>query len=174
VEEIQVAGSLLPHPHNHPLQIVKLKEYSQQVKNDSKELLNDLLEGLKTYQAAFDELCAKQQIDVPIVSEKQLNSLNSIARLLVTLPDIPASIFNIENLEQVLNQLIEITEHGLKRDQLKNELLKDYQRSILEVNGEELLTNWNLAATKWFLPKYFQQNGIKKVLKKIYLNGKVE
>jgi hypothetical protein len=173
-EEIQVAGSLLPHPHNHPLQIVKLKEYSQQVKNDSKELLNDLLEGLKTYQAAFDELCAKQQIDVPIVSEKQLNSLNSIARLLVTLPDIPASIFNTENVEQVLNQLIEISEHGTKRDQLKNELLKSYQQPILEVNGNELLTNWNLAAAKWFLPKYFQQNGIKKVLKKLSLNGKVE
>jgi len=172
-EEIQVAGTSLPHPHNHPLQIVKLKEYSQHVKNEAKVLLDNLLTELKTYQAACNALCLKQQIDVPIVSEKQFDSLNNITRLLVTIPDIPASIFNTENIEQVLNQLIEISEHGIKRDQLKNELLKNFQQPILEVNGEELLTNWNLAAAKWFLPKYFQQNGIKKVLKKLSLNGKV-
>ncbi len=170
-EEIQVAGSLLPHPHDHPLQIIKLKEYSQQVKNDAKPLLDNLLTGLKTYQSTCETLCTKQQIDVPIASDKQLNALNSIAHLLITLPDIPPSIFNTENVEQGLNWLIEISQHGTKRDQLKNELLKDYQRQILELNGEELLTNWNLAATKWFLPKYFQQNRIKKDLKKLSING---
>jgi len=173
-EEIQVAGSMLPHPYNHPLQIVKLKDYSQQVKNDAKELIDNLLKELLTYQATCMALSVKQKITEPIVSEKQFNALNVIALLLVTLPDIPASIFNTDSVEQVLKQLIEISEHGTKRDQLRNELLNGFQRQILEMNGEELLTKWNIATTKWFLPKYFEQNEIKKALKKLSLNGKMD
>lgn len=174
VQEIQVIGSSLPHPHNHPLQIVKLKDYSQQVKTDANELLTNLLSQLQSYQSACDKLCAKQQIDVPVISEKQLNSLNLIARLVGTVPDIPASLFNTENVEQVLNQLIDISEHGIKRDEKRSELLANYRQPILDVDGEELLTNWNQADSKWFLPKYFQQSGIKKILKNLSIPRKID
>ena len=173
-EEIQAAGSLLPHPYNHPLQPVTTKVYSQQLKNESKELLSEIIQGYKTYAIACETLCTKQQITSPIINREQFESLNSIARLLPTLPDIPASIFTTDNVEQVLGQLIVLCEEGNKRDGIRTELLKHFQQPILTVNAAELLTQWNIAATKWFLPKYLQQKNIKNALKILSLHGKID
>ena len=174
VEEIQVAGSSLPHPHNHPLQIVSIKTYSQQIKSEGKVLLGQYLEAIKSYRTNCDLLCNRQQLDMPVIYDKQFEALNSVARLLITLPDIPTSIFTTDNVEQVLKQVTEISAHGTERDRLRNELFTNFEDSILQLNGEELLTKWNLAATKWFLPKYLEQGSIKKLLNKISLNGKVD
>ena len=174
VEEIQVAGLSLPHPHNHPLQIVNSRTYSQQSKSEAKVLLGQYQEAIKDYRSHCDLLCAKQQLDPQIIHDKQFEAFNSITRLLAALPDVPAAIFTTDNVEQVLKQLIEISEHGTERDRLRSELLINFQDSILQLNGEELLTKWNLAATKWFLPKYLEQGSVKKILNKLSLNEKVD
>jgi hypothetical protein len=114
VEEIQAVGSLLPHPHNHSLQIVKIKTYTQQTKIDGKELLQQYLQALKDYQVNADALCVKQQLDFTIVKEKQFEALNSITRLLLSMPDVPASLFCTDNVVQILGQLADICEHGMK------------------------------------------------------------
>ena len=165
VEEIQAAGSLLPHPHNHPLQLVNIKTYSQQTKMDAKDLLAQYLQALKDYRIRTDALCVKQQLNVPVLKENQFDALNSIARLLLSLPDIPASLFCADNVVQVLGQLIGICEHGIRRNELRSELFEKFRQPILQLNGEELLSKWNHAATKWFLPKYFEKGSIKKILK---------
>ncbi|CAN5752091.1 DUF3320 domain-containing protein [soil metagenome] len=166
IQEVQVAGALLSHPHNHPLQLVSVKTYSQQVKTDGKASLIQYQQALQDYEKKCAALCAQQQIDTAIFKDKQFDALNSIARLLTTLPDIPAAIFITDNVEQVLGELIEISEHGIERDRLRNELFEKFQQTILQLNGQELLTRWNLAATKWFLPKYFEQSSVKKLLRK--------
>jgi very-short-patch-repair endonuclease len=174
VKEIQVAGSSLPHPHNHPLQIISVKSYSQQIKSDGAALLNQHQEAIQQYQANCNLLCAKQKLDTPIIYAKQFEAFNSIARLLITLPDISTSIFATDNVEQVVGKLTELCGHGAERDLLRTDLFKDFQQSILQLNGEELLAKWNLAETKWFLPKYFDKNGVKKLLRKLSLNGQID
>ncbi len=174
VEEIQVAGSSLPNPHNHPLQIISTRTYSQQGKSEVKVLLGQYQEAIKDYRTNCDLLCAKQQLDTQVMHDKQFEALNSITRLLASLPDIPVSIFLTDNVEQVLKQVTEISEHGTERDRLRSELLAIFQDSILQLNGEELLTKWNLATTKWFLPKYLEQGSIKKLLNKLSRNGKAD
>ena len=174
VEEIQAAGSLLPHPHNHPLQLVNIKTYSQLTKIDGKELLQEYLQTLKDYRVKTDAICVKQQLNVAILKENQFDAFNSIARLLLSLPDIPVSFFCTDNVVQELGQLIGICEHGIRRNELRNELFEKFRQPILQLDGEELLIKWNHAATKWFLPKYFEQGSIKKILKKDSLAGKVD
>ncbi|MEO6546801.1 MAG: DUF4011 domain-containing protein [Ferruginibacter sp.] len=174
VEELQAAALLLPQMHNHPLQVVTIKTYSQPVKNDAKDLLNEFLQSLTDYQASSEKLCAKQQLNTPIIRHEQFNALNSIAHLLSNLPDVPATLFNADNVEQVLGEVINVCKHGLERDRLRNELLKHFHQPILQVNAIELLTKWNLSIAKWVLPKYLDQNGVKKALKKLAITGKVD
>lgn len=174
VEELQAAGSLLPHPHNHPLQAINTKIYSQQLKADAKGILGKYLQALENCKASCNSLCTKHHIDTPITTEQQLDALNTISRLLLILPDTPSTLFNTSNVEQLLNQVLGICEYGIKRDQLRDDLLKGFQKSILNFNAEQTLTDWNEASEKWFLPKYFKQSSIKKSLKKLSVNNKID
>lgn len=173
-EELQAAGCLLPHPFNHPLQPIQTKYYSQQVKAEAKEILSKYLQVLKDYRVNSNLLVAKQQVDVPLVTKEQFDSLNSISRLLVTLPDTPPTLFNTDNVEQVLNQVLGACENGSRRNQLRNELLTDFHESILNFDAHSALTEWNVASEQWFLPKYFKQRSIKKSLKQLSKNNNLE
>ncbi len=174
VEELQAAGSLLPSPVKHPLRYVNVQVYTQQLKAEAKELLVVYLDHLKNYQTYCAEVCTKQLIDTPVNSKDQFDALNNIAQLLLTITDIPTALVSAENLEQVCVQLIAISGHGIKRNELRNDLMQHFQKSILVFDAEFALSNWNAAEGKWFLPKFFQQGAIKKRLKKISTGGSIE
>jgi hypothetical protein len=173
-EELQAAGSLLPHPYNHPLQVVRTKTYSQQLKANAKEILGKYLLALKDYKLYYNSLAARQGIDISPLTNGRLESLNAVSRLLVTLPDTPPALFSTDSVEQVLNRVIEIAEHGITRDILRDDLLKAFQKSVLNLDAETTLAEWNAASLKWFLPKYFKQSAIIKTLKKISTGNSIE
>jgi len=174
VEELQAAGSLLPHPHDHPLGAINKKTYSQQLKVDAKEILGKYIQAIKSCRDKTITLCKKQNIDISIDSEQQLDALNTVSRLLLILPDTPSSLFCIDNVEQSLKQVIGICEHGIKRNELGDDLLKDFNQSILKFDANQTLIEWNEASLKWFLPKYFKHNSIKKSLQKLSTSKKIE
>lgn len=174
VEELQAAGSLLLHPHNHTLEVINTKIYSQQLKAEAKEIIIKYLQALKNCRVNCNSLCTIQHIDISIAKEQQLDALNSISHLLLILPDTPSALFSTDNIEQVLNQVLVVCEHGSKRDQLRDDLLKGFQKPILTFNAEQTLAEWNAASAKWFLPKYFKQSAIKKLLNKLSLNSKLD
>lgn len=174
VEELQAAGSLLPQPHQHPLQAINTKVYSQQLKADVIVILGKYQQAIKNYKENCNTICSKQHIDIAISSEQQLEALNTISRLLQILPDTPAALFSAADVEQVLNQVLVICEHGIKRDQIRNDLLKGYQKAILDFNAGQTLAEWNEASEKWFLPKYLKHKSIKKGLKRLSINNNIE
>ena len=90
------------------------------------------------------------------------------------LPDTPSALVNADNPEQSLNRVIAICEHGTKRDQLRTELLTGFQQPILQFNAEQTLQDWQTASVAWFLPKYFKQSAIKKMLKKHSRANKID
>lgn len=173
VEELQAAGSLCTHPHNHPLEAIYINQYSQQLKTDTRELISKYAESIKGCRVKSNTICIKLRLEAVITSKDQFEALTEISKLLLILPDTPAGMVSTENIEPVLSQVITITKHGKNRDALNDELLQNFNKTILSFEGEQTLTNWNMASNKWFLPRFFQQNAIKKSLTKISLKGKI-
>lgn len=173
VEELQAAGSLCTHPHNHPLEAIKIYQYSQQLKNNTRELISKFIEFLKSCRAKSNTVCSKLRITTQLNNKDQFEALNIITKLILNLPDTPAAMIGSENIEQVLSQVITITEHGEKRDALRDELFQVFHKTILSFESEQALTNWTIANNKWFIPRFFQQNAIKKSIKKISIAGKI-
>ncbi len=164
--ELQAAGSLLPQPYNHPLVPVDIRSYSQQLKADSRDLLHKFITEVGELRAYTNAVSSKLHIGASITSSDQLEALNTLSRLLLTLPNTAPELFAIDNPEQSLNKMMTTCEHGLQRDALRRELLAEYQPSILALDAEQTLQDWNTASHTWFLPKYFKQSAIKKMLKK--------
>lgn len=164
VEELQDAGTLCGHPHNNPLKEINTIEYSQQNKNVVKEkiplyinVLEQKLENIKT-------ICDLLGINDISLNKEKLKVFEQLMQVIVTLPDTPETLINIDYPDRSLGNIIELGEHGVKRDEYRNELLKEFSKNILIYDAESKLIEWKVVSDKWFLPRFFGQNQILKTL----------
>lgn len=169
-EELQNAGTLCGHPYKHPLSDITVTSYSQQVKIKALEILSDYIRLLTQLKQDQNRFCDLLKIDIPIYRKGQSMAASKLARLLISLPDTPEEIINTGNVGKTLGYIIELSRHGLKRDAYREELLKDFNKSILLFDAEVVLTTWNSVSEKWFLPRWLEQ---KRLLKSIIPLSKV-
>jgi Protein of unknown function (DUF4011)/REase_MTES_1575/Protein of unknown function (DUF3320)/AAA domain len=174
VEELQAIGINCSHPHNHPLEGIYINQYNQQIKKDLQQLIENYVVALNLYKVNAANICHLLKLEFSISTREESDAIKSIAELLIALPDIPSTLLNVENIEQILSQVIGIAEHGKKRDIIRNELFKSFNKNILIFDAERTLSEWNSATDKWFLPKLLKQNSISKSLNEISTNGRIE
>lgn len=173
VEELQNVGSLCGHPFNHPLSEIKTTLYSQQAKASAFDLISTYIGLLIQLDKSRIELRKLLKMETSIYSREHDLAAMQLAKELLSLPDTPAEIMNAGNVENTLGNIIEISSHGIKRDSYRQELLNDFNKSILQFDAESGLTNWNSASEKWFLPRWLEQNKILKSLNPMSKSGKV-
>ena len=173
-EELHTAGTIIVHPATHALRGIYLAEFSQDIKEKATELLARYLKILSAL--AGDFLTVRDLLklnDIEQTNESE-SALSGFSRLFLELPDVPGSLMRADSFEQTLEQIVELSAHGTKRDQLRSGLLKEFQKDVAKLPVSALLRDWNLAAQKWFLPKWLQQNAIVKQLKPYSVSGRIE
>ncbi|MFB9864912.1 DUF3320 domain-containing protein [Rufibacter immobilis] len=171
VSQMQVIGSVIGHPHQHPLEAVRVTQYAQQLKTDAKQLLVSYQNLLAQYQQEVAVVCKILKIDATLPAREQADALAHLISLLQKLPDIPASLLTIDHVEQTLSQVMGLASYGQKRDALRQQLLQKFNKSIFSYPAEQALQDWNIAEQKWFLPKFLKQGTISKGLKKLSVTG---
>jgi hypothetical protein len=174
VEELQSAGTICKHPHEHALREIQIQQYTSVLKNEAKELLGKYLDCLTILKNNLNYVIKVLNVRIEIKEDKQLKNLEELCKLIITLPDIPPGIFAINNVEEITKQIIEIAKHGKKRDDLRDSLLDEFTASILSFEAERNLTEWKIASQKWFLPKFLKQNAIVKLLNGLSSGGKID
>ncbi len=174
VEELQNAGTLCGHPHNHPLAQIATKIYNPQNRTTAHELISKYIEILNQKLQNQKQLCELLLIDETKFDKEKTDSLEKLCAEIKSLPDTPATLINIERPERNLTQIIELTKHGEKRDNYRDTILNDFNKGILKYDAEQNLTTWNTVSQKWFLPKLLGQNKILKTLRPLSKTGKVE
>ena len=80
------------------------------------------------------------------LNKAKTKQLASLSQHLVSLPDSPPTLLNIDHPERQLAQILELTDHGQKRDSHRDTLLKAFTKNVLEINAEALLHQWQQAA----------------------------
>ncbi|MBK6285818.1 MAG: hypothetical protein IPF54_26885 [Draconibacterium sp.] len=174
VEELQNAGTLCGHPHNHPLAQIATKIYNPQNRTTAHELISKYIEILNQKLQNQKQLCELLLIDETKFDKEKTDSLEKLCAEIKSLPDTPATLINIERPERNLTQIIELTKHGEKRDNYRDTILNDFNKGILKYDAEQNLTTWNTVSQKLFLPKLLGQNKILKTLRPLSKTGKVE
>ncbi len=164
-EELKAAAQLCGCAYRHPLETIGLLTYSQQIKNDAQQTLNQYSDVLQKQNQLVKKISQALKIETPVVSFSQAQALKEITTILINVPDAPATLLNIDNISN-LEELISLSEHGLEREKAKDKLLKQFTKDILNTEAEKMLFDWQQASAKWFLPKLMGQNAILKSLKK--------
>ncbi|XZF16232.1 DUF3320 domain-containing protein [Chitinophagaceae bacterium MMS25-I14] len=173
-EELQLTGEHCGSLHQHPLEGIQPSQYSQQLKSEAAQQLRDYADLTGKLTATADKVARLLQLNANNLNYAKLDALKNMAEIMQHLQNIPASLFEADAPEQTMLQLIELAEHGTKRDGIQSEILKNFQRPVLDINAAQTLTEWNAAAQKWFLLKWWQQRKITKQLKQYATGGNVE
>lgn len=170
-EQLQTVGLLIGHPHQHPLSAIHITSYTPQLKQDAKTAIESLLTTLQQLAQQQAALCTVLKLNDSITTQAQEEALETLARLLLQLGDIPASMFSTDAPEQTMAQVAGIAAHGKQRDILRTQLLNQFQKGILTFPAEQTLAQWNMAAEKWFLPRWLAQRKLLKSIKLLTTSG---
>ena len=172
VGQMQVVSDVCGTIANHPLREFDVYSYSQSIKNELKESLEKqikLLNDLKSATNNFLNLLGIECCD----KFSFYKNLYELAQLLIDSKHLPSELLKSNKLKDIILQIQEIIPHGVERDKIKNKLLAEFSKSILDIDADKLLVDWNLSQNKWFLLKYFSQNKILKILRGYSLNGQL-
>nr|MBC7613269.1 hypothetical protein [Pseudopedobacter sp.] len=174
VADISASSKMIGRAHQHPLTAMVPPQYSPSIKQEAITLLNDLSKCLTAHVDLTNKAKALLKVEALLNTQERHHALHQVAQLLMEQPDFPVSMLETDAFDQSHAQLIGLTAHGLKRDQLRDDLLKEFSKEILKFPADQTLLQWNIAADKWFLPKWLKQNALLKPLKKLALSGSLD
>ncbi|MGY3212008.1 DUF3320 domain-containing protein [Mucilaginibacter sp. HD30] len=167
--ELEVVAAIIPAPGTHPLREFRLGNYSQQLKAEIRQTLEEVIELAAELDLTRSLVTAALGLEPGPVD--QTDVLSEMIGILLQLPDSPAGFLTTESLEQTLAQVIGIAGHGQQRNTLRADLMQVFNKTILEFPAEQVLASWEIAGEKWFLPKWLKQRAIVKSLKSKSLSG---
>ncbi|MET4083767.1 very-short-patch-repair endonuclease [Pedobacter sp. UYP30] len=171
IEEISAVATMIGKAHGHPLAELVPQQYTPSVKQDAIELLDYLAKILTEYKLVSDNAKHLLKLEDTSSTREEQIALCEIAKLLIAQPDFPASMLETNSFEQTYAQVIGLSAHGQKRDELRSGLLADFSKDILLFPAEQNLLQWQIAEENWFLPRWIKHNALLKPLKKLSLIG---
>jgi len=167
--EMETIATIVTDPAQHPLKDVYVAQYSQQLKTDARQLMEQILSVSSKLEKTVNTVAGALGFTGNLRQETDV--LGEIIGIILQIPDSPSSFIAADALEQTLAQLIGIAGHGKQRDALRSDLLQTFNKTILEFPAEQVLANWEIADQKWFLPKWMTQRAIVKSLRSKSLAG---
>ncbi|AMR33956.1 DNA helicase [Mucilaginibacter sp. PAMC 26640] len=171
INELQAAGTLITSPKGHPLEAIRINQYTLQIKNEARKSIEELLALLVSANDQSDIVSDVLKVGGLVKSRKQQDGLMLLAGVASQLEDLPASLIQVDAPEQNLAQIIGVAAHGKRRDVLRSDLLNKFQKDILTFPASETLYEWNAAAEKWFLPRWLKQKALLKTVNRLSLTG---
>lgn len=63
---------------------------------------------------------------------------------------LPSSLLKINDVLNVVSEIKNVIAHGIERDKSKEELIKNFAETIVDIDADRLLVDWNLSRDKWF------------------------
>lgn len=172
-EQMQVLSEQCGSISKHPLKELELQNFTQTLKSELIDILNKQIELSRLLQKSTNEILCLFGGDFKCSSKKSFDLLYELSQLLIDIKHFATPLLKSNNFEEELFKIKETIPHGIERDRIKNDITSNFSKSILEIDADRILINWNVSLNKWFLPKYISQNKIVKELKAYSLNGKI-
>lgn len=172
-EQIQVISDLCGSISKHPLRELPIENYTPAIKAELKEILEKQIGLIRQFTDASHEILQLFGCDITCKSLSSFNALSELSESLAKLQYISVPLLKSSKIDEDVKTIREIIIHGIERDRIKNEISSEFSKTILEINADKILINWNISQNKWFLPKLIAQNKISKELRTCAINGKI-
>lgn len=162
LERMLSAGKALGHPCGHTLSAVGATVYSQQQRYQLSAALDGYRSAIHTLSQNADTL--SQLTGLGASSKAELAGLSQAALCLHAWQSLPRAWSAEFDPNMLLTDTAAMARHFIAAQDLAGQLNKRWTPEFLELDGAELLQQWEDTQDKWFLAKAL---GEKKLLKKL-------
>lgn len=172
VDLLVSVGNACGHPHNHPLTGINILKYTPELKEKLYHLLKESIQTLIDLKSDIGILqkLLDQNTEVQY-SKQQVEYFNTIFSVLLRIYELTPDLLKDAKPAETLATCKEILTHGKERDKHKKEVTDFFTEDIFEINAKVLLNNWNIATSKWFIPRHFGQKKVYDQLKPYIYKG---
>lgn len=163
LERVIAAAREIGHPHNHPLTAVGCDCYTQ-------SLRTRLPATVRAYEAQIGEMQKQVGELTEGLGEKlpedfaQLQKLYHISQQMARWQQMPRAWAKAASPQMYFDQVAALAQHSLQAEKLENQLLEQFDKAFLSLDGAALLAAFAENEEKWFLPKLVGKN---KLLRKV-------
>ncbi|WP_431433084.1 DUF4011 domain-containing protein [Bacteroides hominis] len=172
VEELIGVGKVSGHSHNHPLTGINIMEYSSQLKEEADKLLKDYMILLQEMQGKMNKCFFNYGIENKC-TEKLLDNFILFIQTLMQLPGMTGNLILLTDLDENVDKIRRIIEHGRKRDELCGLLKQTFEDTFLTFPAQQKLEEWKEITQSWFLPRLLKQRSFCKELSLFSSQGRV-
>jgi len=163
VERLIAAGREVGHPGGHPLSRVGCREYTQSLKANLRQTVEDYARLLTRIREQAIPLVQGLGWSLP-ENWEAVAKLCAIGEKLTAWYAWPASWAREQDPEGFFNGLEQLAEHRIREQTLSEKITRELGPDALELDSKALNKEYLEAAGKWFLPKFFE---LRKLLRKI-------
>ncbi len=158
------------HPHNHPLTGISISSYSSIVKEEALGNLDDMINLISEIKLKLKPLSGLFTTK-PLYSKNDIEIISGIVDGLLRIPELTPALLKQPRLSEWIDKYREICLHGKERDQARQHISADFSDGVFSIDAKLFLMKWSQASKRWFLPKYFGQKKIRKLLSGYSFNG---
>ncbi|MBR5479103.1 MAG: DUF3320 domain-containing protein, partial [Clostridia bacterium] len=163
LERMFAAGEEIGHPHNHPLASVACPQYTQNLRNSLKPVIN-------AYIAQLESICDDVKRAIETFGLKMPESYEDLEKLFETAENMlcwygmPTAWAKARFPKLYLDEMAELCEHFINAADLKAKLLEVFEPEILKLDGQALLNQISQVDANWFIPRTLGKCKLKNTL----------
>ncbi|MDR2914020.1 MAG: DUF3320 domain-containing protein [Tannerella sp.] len=158
------------HPYNHPLTGIKISGYSSIIKEEALGNLNDMINLLSEIKLKLKPLFFLFGTET-FSSKNDIGTASGIIDKMLHIPELTPALLKLSGLSERLDECREVCLHGREFDKARQRISAGFSDGVFSVDAKQSLVKWNQVSARWFLPKYFGQRKIRKLLSGYAFNG---
>ncbi len=164
VERMIAAAKEVGHPYRHPLRMVTCTQYNQNIRSSLQATVDAYIAQIQTISGHVRKL-------IPLLGEQppkgaeDLQRLSDIAGHLACWYEMPPAWAKATFPQRYFEDVICLAQHSAFANALEEQLLEVFDSSFLAQDGQQLFAQLMELSAKWFLPKMFGMNKLRKTVR---------
>ncbi|MDR0333366.1 MAG: DUF4011 domain-containing protein [Dysgonamonadaceae bacterium] len=167
-------GNAYGHPNSHPLTGINISKFSPELRDQASAVITEAIKVFSDLQATIPTLRTIVGDDENTqYSEEQIDIAGTIYLIFQQIAELTPTLLLEKNPSNILSECSDITNRGKLRDRSKEYVIQWFSDNIFDIDAKVLLNSWNIAGTKWAVPRLLGQNKVRNQLKPYLSNGTI-
>ncbi|MEN6520926.1 MAG: DUF3320 domain-containing protein [Armatimonadota bacterium] len=171
VSQLEIAASTSIHPGISVWSPAASEEWSPGWRGEVESALEQLRDSSRKLQQSAEAVAPLLGMGTGDWCERDLRALSSISKALLDSPTTPASMITASDWESLSASVTEWIAHGMRRDDLRNQLYIRYSEKLLQLDLDGLSKRLADADGAWFLPRALGRRSVKGALARVAQPG---